>query len=689
MSEYHLGVDVGGTFTDFVLVDLTSGAIHREKCLTTPDDPIRGILEGVRLLSEKNAIGKSDISRVIHGTTLVTNTLIERRGVTTGLLTTEGFQDILELGNDQRYDIYDLEIEFPEPLASRAHRRGIGERIAADGSVLKRPDSDSIVAAVEELKESGVESLAVCFLHSYRNSENEKLVEQTIRKHFPDMEVSTSSHVAPEVREYERTITVLANAYVKPIARTYLERLAAKLQEAGVGAPVLVMLSNGGVAGPAASAEMPIRLLESGPAAGVLAACHAGRVNDMPNVLAFDMGGTTAKGCFISGSEPAFTGEFEAARVKPQFRGSGFRLRIPSIELVEIGAGGGSIAWMSDSGLLKVGPRSAGAVPGPVSYKRGGAQPTVTDADLLLGYLDPNNFLGGTMRLDVEAARKAMEKLGAPHGLAAEQLAAGIFKVVNQNMATAFRIHAAERGKDCRQYALFSSGGAGPVHCYDIARLLHIKTILVPFGGGTGSAFGLLVTPAAIDLARSYLASIDEMDWDHLNAIYDEMEREGRVTLEAAGETSVTFARSAEMKFEGQGFELSVTIPNGRLSAASRDEIAKAFRTEYKRIYDSDAGSAPIVAVTWRLRSIGAQRDITNEPSAQSAAAEARKGTRLAYFPEIDRYCEAAVIDRSSLQVGESIKGPALIEERETTLVVGPSGVAEVNPDLSITIRIS
>ena len=555
-ARYRLGVDVGGTFTDFVLLDERSGALVREKCLTTPDDPVDGIMNGVGRLEESGAVRPQDISGVAHATTLVTNTLIERKGARTGLLTTEGFRDILELGSDMRYDMYDLAIDFPEPLVRRAQRLGVPERVDANGVSVSPPDLATARECVAALVEAGVRSIAVSFLHSYRNPAHERAVLDLIHHEFPELDVSISAAVAPEIREYERTVTVVANAYVKPSLRSYLMRLESAFASGSLKAPILVMLSNGGMTTPRTAAEVPIRLVESGPAAGVLSACYAGARIGEKDLLAFDMGGTTAKACFIDDGKPAFTGTFEAARVKRQFRGSGMPLKVPSVEMIEIGAGGGSIARLGGTGLLKVGPDSAGARPGPVCYGLGGTESTVTDADLVMGYLDPHYFLGGDMKLDVERARARIDVLGRQCGLGVTETAAGIAQVVNQNMATAIRIHAAERGKDYRKYALFAIGGAGPVHAYEIARILRLRKIVCPIGAGTNSAFGLLAAPVAIDLSRSYNVPLAEIDWTRLNALYREMEQEARTVLSDAGVKRPAMTRSVEMRFIGQGFEL-------------------------------------------------------------------------------------------------------------------------------------
>jgi N-methylhydantoinase A len=683
---YRLGVDVGGTFTDFVLIDERTGELARDKCLTTPEDPVAGIMHGIERLLASGERTAGDILGVAHATTLVTNTLIERKGAVTGLLATEGFRDVLELGSDLRYDMYDLAIEFPEALAHRSRRVGIRERMTASGDALSAPDANEVRRKVRALLKSGVNSLAVCFLHSYRNPLHERKVLDVLQKEFPDLDVSLSSVIAPEIREYERTVTTVANAYVKPASRSYLRRLEGSLAKANVTAPVLVMLSNGGMTTPGTAAEVPIRLVESGPAAGVLSACHAGSRIGEPDLLAFDMGGTTAKVCFIDGGRPAFTGMFEAARVKRQFRGSGFSLKVPSLEMIEIGAGGGSIARVDGTGLLKVGPDSAGASPGPVCYGLRGTNPTVTDADLALGYLDAAYFLGGDMRLDVDAAIQSIAALGKRCRLSMVEAAEGIARVVNQNMATAVRIHAAERGKDYRRYGLFAFGGAGPVHAYEIARILGLPKVICPLGAGTNSAFGLLTAPVAVDLSRSYNVPLHEMNWPHLNRIYAGMEREARQILADAGIAAPTLQRSAEMRFVGQGFELPVAVPLGKLGPDLLAPIKQGFHGEYRKVYDALPGDLPVEAITWRLRASGPQPEVGGAARVSGVPALVRP-PRAVYFPELGDFTETVVLDRYGLRPGDVVPGPAVLEERESTLVIGPRGKGTVDSDLNVVVQ--
>lgn len=686
--RYRIGVDVGGTFTDFVLIDISSGELAREKCLTTPDDPVAGIMNGIERLIASGAVTAPQIEGVAHATTLVTNTLIERKGAPTGLLTTEGFRDSLELGSDMRYDMYDLAIEFPEPLVPRNWRLGINERVTAGNQVLQSPQPSEIRRKVRGLIKDGVNSVAICFLHSYRNPAHERQVAKLLAKEFPQIEVSISSQVAPEIREYERAVTTVANAYVKPVVRSYLNRLGGSLKTAKINAPVLVMLSNGGMTTPATAGDVPIRLVESGPAAGVLSACHAGaRINE-PNLLAFDMGGTTAKACFISDGQPAFTGTFEAARVKRQFRGSGFPLKVPSLEMIEIGAGGGSIARVDGTGLMKVGPDSAGAKPGPVCYGLGGTNPTVTDADLVLGYLDPKYFLGGDMKLNVEASQAAIAALGKRCGLGAIETAAGIARMVNQNMATAVRIHAAERGKDYRRYALFAFGGAGPVHAYELARILKLTRLICPLGAGTNSAFGLLAAPVAVDLSRSYTIPLYEMDWKYLNQLCAEMEREAATMLADAGIKKPQLARSADMRFVGQGFELAVPVPAGKLGTNVLEQMKEAFHREYRKVYDDLPGDLPVEAITWRLRASGPQPKVADAVHAREKSTATPKHRKV-YFPELGGFTDTVVLDRYAMQAGDTITGPAVIEERESTLVIGPRSRGSIDVDLNLVVQIS
>ena len=684
---YRLGIDIGGTFTDFVLIDTGTGEVRRGKCLTTPDDPVRGILTGLERMKQDYSLRDGDIVGAAHATTLVANTIIERKGTATGFIATKGFRDILEIGVDTRYDIYDLDISFPEALVPRQHRLEIDERTGANGESLQEPVESEIIARARELIDAGIGSVAVCFLHAYRNPAHERAVRDVLRREFPYLDVSISSDVAPEVREYERASTVVANAYVRPIMESYLHRLNEALQRAGVTGVLFVMLSNGGGTHADVAAAVPIRLIESGPAAGVLGAIRVcGDAGG--DLLAFDMGGTTAKVCLVAGGAPAHTSSIEVARVQRQFRGSGLPLMVPSIEMIEIGAGGGSIAHVDATGLLKVGPRSAGASPGPACYGLGGELPTVTDANLILGYLRPDFFLGGDMALDTAGAEAAVERLAREIGSTLQDAAAGIVGVANNNMATAIRIHAAERGQDYRRYALCAFGGAGPAHAYELARLLKVPRIICPLGAGTNSALGLLAAPVAVDLSRSYVTPLEAVDWRFLSGLYREMEEEAAAILAEAGIAKPLFTRTAELRFQGQGFEVPATVPSGDLRDCAIVEIKENFAASYERLYRSLPGDLPLEALTWRLRASGPMPELKLGMHETDGKAAAQKEARSTYFPEAGGYLPTQVFDRYALRAGAAFSGPAIIEERESTFVIGPSGRASIDDRLNLIVAL-
>src|SRR5512145_982537 len=510
----RIGVDIGGTFTDLVLVDEATGAVSVGKLLTTPKEPAQAVEQVVVTLLHDAGRRAADVAALIHGTTLATNALIERKGARTGLLTTAGFRDALEIGREGRYDMYDLFIDPPAPLVPRHLRLEVPERIAADGAVLRPLEATGARAAITALLAEGVEAIAISLLHAYRNPAHEGALARLVAEAAPGLPVSCSSEVVPEIREYERTSTTAANVYVMPLMSRYLDDLERKLADMGIPGGFYIMLSSGGIATPATAKRVPVRLVESGPAAGALAAARAARQAGEGRLLSFDMGGTTAKACVIDGSEPLLAREFEVARADRFKRGSGLPIRVPVIELIEIGAGGGSIARLDRMGLLKVGPDSAGAEPGPACYGLGGHEATVTDADLVLGYLDPDFFLGGRMRLDVEAARRAItDRVGTPMGTDLARSAWNIHRVVNENMAGAARIHGIERGKDLRAYPLYAFGGAGPVHAWHVGRTLKVPRVLVPFGAGAASALGLLSAPLAFDFVRTAPQRLDGADW--------------------------------------------------------------------------------------------------------------------------------------------------------------------------------
>jgi 5-oxoprolinase (ATP-hydrolysing) len=689
-GEYRIGVDIGGTFTDFVLLAGYEGELSLHKRLTTPEDPSRGVMEGLGDLVREAGISLGDCAEVVHGTTLVTNAIIERRGVRTALLTTEGFTDVLEMGREQRYDIYDLFLEYPEPLVPRWWRVGVEERVTRDGEVRRAPDLYRVRRRVAELVREGVEAVAVSFLHAYRNPEHERAVADMVRREFPELAVSISSEVVPEIREFERTSTTVANAYVQPLVDRYVRRMEDRLREGGFGGRFFLMQSSGGLAAPETARRYPVRLLESGPAGGALVAAFLGRAVGQPDVLAFDMGGTTAKACLVQDGRPDLRAEVEAARVHRFKKGSGISIKTPVVDLIEIGAGGGSIARSDRLGLLRVGPESAGADPGPACYGQGGEQPTVTDACLALGYFDPDYFLGGAMKLDVGAAGRALERLGGELGIPATEAAWGIYNVVCENMASAARVHIIEKGQDPRRFPMIASGGAGPAAAARVARTLGLPEVVVPPVSGVASALGFLVTPVSFEFSRSYPGELRALSWEEVSGVYAEMEEQAREILAVAGVGEVRLERWAEMRLSGQFHDIEVPVPAGRLGPESAGQLEDAFRREYERLYHTVLPGYEPMALNWRLRASGPEPALKLERIAGAAegSGAALKSRRRAYFPESGGYVETPVFSRYGLRAGEGIQGPAVIEEKESTLVVNPGDTVLVDGLGNLRVRI-
>ena len=690
-NSYRVGIDIGGTFTDLVLIDDATGEQAIGKVLTTPEDPSEAVEEGLRGLLEREGVEAAQLKTIIHGTTLVTNALIERRGAPTALLTTEGFRDAVAIGTEHRYDMYDIFLEKPEPLVPRNLRYGIRERTLDDGSVVLELDEEQVRSVAGELLERGIGAVAVSFLHGFRNPDHERRVAEILAEEAPEIVVSLSSEVSPEIREYERTSTTIANVYVRPLVERYLQKLEQRLRNLGFEGSFYVMLSNGGTASVETACRFPVRLLESGPAAGSLAAAFYGEAAGFSDVLSFDMGGTTAKACLIDNGEPLTSTDFEVARIYRFKKGSGLPIKTSVIEMIEIGAGGGSIARVGSLGLPKVGPESAGADPGPACYGRGGTEPTVTDADLLLGYLDPDFFLGGRMSLDSGAAERAMKKISDTLGLDPIETAWGVHQVVDENMANAARVHAAERGKDPRKYLLLAFGGAGPVHAHRVARAIGVPGFVAPLGAGTASAFGFLCAPLSFDLARSLYGRLDGLDWDAANAALEEMEDEGRELLQASGvaEEDVMVRRLGELRYTGQGHEVGVKLPDGTLDPEDVEKISDGYREEYRRLYGREGPDVPLEAITWRVE-VSAPRpeilqgEVRGDPRSHD---EARKGERGIYLPESDGFAPVPVYDRYKLDPGAAFDGPAVVEERESTVIVGPDSRAEVDGARNLIVR--
>ncbi len=690
-KHYRVGVDIGGTFTDLVLIDDVTGGRAVGKVLTSPEDPSEAVEEGLVELLDREGVTAEGLKTIVHGTTLVTNALIERRGVETALLTTEGFRDAVAIGTEHRYDMYDIFIEKPEPLVPRSLRYGVRERSLDDGSVMVELDEEQVRSICAELRGRGVQAVAVSFLHSFRNPAHERRAREILAEEAPEMTVSLSSEVAPEIREYERTSTTVANVYARPLVEGYLLSLEERLRRLGFGGSLYIMLSNGGTASVETACRFPVRLLESGPAAGALAAAFYGRATDFPEVLSFDMGGTTAKACLIEGGEPLRSNEFEVARIYRFKKGSGLPVKVSVIEMIEIGAGGGSIAAVGALGLPKVGPRSAGSEPGPACYDRGGGEPTVTDADLILGYLDPDFFLGGKMQLDRDAALRAVEgQIARPLGLDTVDAAWGIHQVVNENMANAARVHAIERGKDPRAYPLFAFGGAGPVHGYRVARALGVPGFIAPLGAGATSAFGFLCAPLSFDFVRSLYGRLDELDWSGVNGALEEMEEEGRDLLRASdvADADVLVRRLCEMRYVGQGHEVMVGLPDGSLGPDDADRLTTVYRKEYRRLYSREGPDVPLEAITWRVEVSAPRPEIRLDDGGDASdPSKAQKGEREIYLPEDKGFRKVPVYDRYLLGPGATLEGPAVVEERESTVILGPESRAEIDAARNLIVR--
>ena len=694
-GDLRVGIDIGGTFTDLLVFDADSGRFHIGKPLTTPDEPSRAVTDGLVATLSVAGLGPAAVRGIVHGTTLVTNAIIERKGAKTALLTTRGFRDAVQIGREHRYDLYDLFLEMPEPLVPRHLRLELDERILADGAELVPVSPQQVRELADRLVAEGVEAVAVALIHAWRDPAHERQVEALLAEYAPDLVVSTSSSVVPEIREYERVSTTIANVYVRPVVSRYLSRLEESLAALGAPGSLLIMLSSGAATTVETARTYPIRLIESGPAAGALAAAEYGRLSGMPDVLSFDMGGTTAKACLIDDGQPLTTSDFEVGRVYRFKKGSGLPIKVPVIEMIEIGAGGGSIARVDALGLLKVGPDSAGSDPGPACYGRGGDAPTVTDADLVLGYLDPGYFLGGRMMLDLDVARAAIERdVAGPLGIDVLQAAWGIHQVVNENMANAARIHAIERGKDPRAYPVFAFGGAGPVHAWRVSRILQSPRLIVPLGAGVTSTVGFLAAPLAFDFVRSYYGRLAALDWSHVNDLLGEMEQEGRRILGAAGVAldEITVARVAELRYAGQGHEIAVPLPDGLLADASVAGLQVAFEDVYRSLFERIPSGNPVEALSWRVTVAGPRPGLPLDrlASAIDAApdpAAAIKGERPIYLPEEQALVPVPVYDRYRLAPGGAFSGPAVVEERESTVILGPGARVRVDELLSLVVE--
>jgi N-methylhydantoinase A len=689
----RVGVDIGGTFTDLIVVDDQTGDFIVNKILSSPQDPSLAIEVALTEALEPQQISIDTLATVVHGTTLVTNALIERKGDPAALFATEGFRDSIEIGRESRYDLYDLMIENPRPLVPRWMRFGVAQRTLSDGSTLKELDVAHVAALARELWENGIVAIAVSFLNSFANPAAERAARDTILEAAPGMRVSISSEVSPSIREFERTSTTVANVYVQARVERYLTELRMRLERLQYQGNLFMMLSSGGIATLDTSIAFPIRLLESGPAAGALAAASYGMACQRPDLVSFDMGGTTAKFCVISEGKPLIAQEFEFDRVYRFKKGSGLPAKIPVIELAEIGAGGGSIARVDPLGLLKVGPDSSGADPGPVCYARGATEPTVTDADLVLGYLDPAFFLGGRMKLDIEGSRRAIQdRIASKLGISLEAAAWGIHQVVNENMAIAARAHVLERGHDPQRLPLFAFGGAGPVHAFRLARALGSPEMIAPLGAGIMSTVGFLTAPTAFDFARPWRVELDRVDWPRANRLLAEMETEGDHILLASGverkEISVT--RAVDMRYVGQGHEIQVDLPSATLSECAIPALKTAFEERYAQLYGRPGPPVPLEMMNWRVVVSGPRPSVAlRVKQGPQVHHTPLKGTRLAYFPEASGFLKTPVYDRYQMAQGLQFEGPAIVEERESTLVIGFNTQCHVDEQWNLIVRMS
>ncbi|MFN3892303.1 MAG: hydantoinase/oxoprolinase family protein [Beijerinckiaceae bacterium] len=669
-AGYRLAVDIGGTFTDVVL-ETPDGWVSG-KVLTTGHAPEEGVVTGVRLVLDKAGVAADKLDFIIHGTTLATNAIIERRGARTALITTEGFRDTLEFAFGQRFDQYDLELERPEPLIARPLRFEAHERTAADGSVLISLEEEGVRALARKLRDQEIESVAVCFMHAYRNGAHERRVREILNEEAPDLFVSLSHEVCPEIREYERTSTTVANAYVQPLMATYLGKLDECLRELGARAPLLMIMSSGSLTSVETAQRFPIRLVESGPAGGAILARQIAMELGATRAVALDMGGTTAKIILLTDYEPRHARSMEVARAYRFLPGSGLPLRIPVIEMIEIGAGGGSIAHVDELGRIAVGPESAGSSPGPACYGLGGSRPTVTDSDLLQGKLDPDAFAGGTMRLDTQSARSAVEAhVGAPIGIGWADAAAGVCEIVDENMSNATRVHAADAGEELESRVLIATGGAGPLHAARIAEKLGMSTVVVPKAAGVGSAFGFLKAPIAYEAVHSQIVHLASFEAEAVNRIFANLRTEAeKVVRLASGNRPLRERRFADMRYRGQGHELAVELPARDYENADGEVLTEVFEAQYQKNYGRRIPNLSVEALTWTLVLSAIDDDDEGVGEAlEPATSEAPVlRTTQVFDAEVGDFVTARVIARDASPAGARFDGPALVVEDQTTI---------------------
>ncbi len=681
MEKARLAVDIGGTFTDLALE--WNGRRMSVKVLTTPRAPEEGVLTGIKDILKLSGAKPADLGLIIHGTTLATNAIIERKGAKTALIVTEGFRDSIEMAFEHRFEQYDIFMRKPPPLVPRDLRFGIPERLDGRGNILIPLDEAAVTALAPRLEAAGIEAIAVGYMHAYLDGKHERRTRDILADFLPGLSISLSSEVSPEIREYERWSTAVANAYVQPVMDRYLGRLDAALRSQGFICPLFMITSGGGLANLDTARKFPIRLVESGPAGGAILAAALARQCGLDKVLSFDMGGTTAKICLIDHGEPQHSRTFEVARQYRFLKGSGLPLRIPVIEMVEIGAGGGSIASVDSLSRVNVGPESAGAEPGPASYDRGGTEPTVTDADVVLGRLDPGYFAGGSIKLSSDKAGGAVDKaVGTPLGLDRLDAAFGISEIVEENMANAARVHAVERGKELQDRTMIAFGGAAPIHAARLAEKLGIRRVLVPSGAGVGSAVGFLMAPVAYEVVRSRYIQLDHsFDPTYVNALFAEMRAEAEAVVKAgAPDTKLVEIRTADMRYRGQGHEITVDLPPGPFTTASREKLVQLYETGYAATFGRTIPGLDSEIMNWTLRLAAEQPAQPVCPPQPADTPSKPRGSRLVYDPADQDMKDVAVYHRADLAIGSFMPGPAIIAEDETTTIVPKSFTARINP---------
>jgi len=673
ISRVSVATDIGGTFTDVVLQH--GQHLTTTKVLTTPHAPEQAVIEGTLDVLKRNRLGFADIDVFLHGTTLATNAIIERKGARTALLTTDGFRDVLEIADESRYDQYDVFLTKPKPLVPRNLRFTVTERVDVEGKIQIELDEQQVIEVARKLKASNIEAVAVVFLHSYVNPVHEVRAGEILRQHCPDVAITLSNAVCPEAREYERTTTALCNTYVQPLISGYLARLQQSLGEGGYNNDVHLMTSGGSLCSLETARQFPIRLVESGPAGGALLAAGLAAERDESEILSFDMGGTTAKICLIESGEPLKARTFEVDRRSRFMKGSGLPVRIPVIEMIEIGAGGGSIAQLDELKRIQVGPQSAGSDPGPACYRNGGEHPAVTDADVALGKIDPSRFAGGRIAIDVELARTSIDRhIGAPLGMDSDTAAYGVAEVVDENMANAARVHAIERGVEISSRTLIAFGGAAPLHAARLAEKLGISRVIVPADAGVGSAIGFLNAPVAYETVRSRYMPLDEFDipaaTDLLGSMSDEA---GQLAASAAMGRSLTETRGAYMRYTGQGHEIYVSLPVRALHEKDAESIRNEFELAYRRLFKRHIPDSEIEIMSWSVLVTTQQEQAHKLEALRPGEVINSNATREIFDARSEQRVQASVFERSELEPGQRFEGPAVVVEEGTSTLISPS----------------